>query len=518
MGEKRREKQKAYLATQYQTTYVLNVKREARCMVTAWCRLKVNPTLKGVSLFAHPITPITKIGRAGTGKSRVLHAFATWDEQQADPGRYMIGAFTGTAASIVRGTTIHRLFGITPANSERRYVNLTSRRDPTKMDARVKSARLLIIDEVSMISHELHNDIHNKLTKLLACEDGLDYGGMNMVFVGDFLQFGPVAGTPWYQSPLSAKRDLMDYSQGLTDVVVLTENMRQKDDEDQLADLAYAVRTKTVTQEQYSTLESRLVSRLGPGCLAEGTGDFNGYTTLVPRHDLRVDINKRKALSTSATLGVPLLVYEVQYEPQRDRLTPMPIAGNIPHAFKRHSCMEPVLYMFPGMDCVININQAISQGATNGAPATVVQIVLDGRDQHAMFPQTSSTGQDIRILRHPPAYVVVQLQNDNPNLYDSKGLLPPKCIVMKPKSATYSPPKRGIHSPGEKIKGWKFSQIPISPAFAITEICSQGATMSKVLLDMNWRGTTASSSVQTYVGMTRAKRLKDVAFLSLKKL
>lgn len=133
-----------------------------------------------------------------------------------------------------------------------------------------------------------------------------------------------------------------------------------------------------------------------------------------------------------------------------------------------------------------------------------------------MFPQTSSTGQDIRILRHPPAYVVVQLQNDNPNLYDSKGLLPPKCIVMKPKSATYSPPKRGIHSPGEKIKGWKFSQIPISPAFAITEICSQGATMSKVLLDMNWRGTTASSSVQTYVGMTRAKRLKISRSLVLK--
>lgn len=137
----------------------------------------------------------------------------------------MVGAFTGTAASLAGGTTIHRLFGITPANSERKYVNLTSRREPTKMDARVKRARLIIIDEVSMISRELNNDIHQNLTKLLACEDGLDYEGMNMVFVGDFLQFGPVAGTPWYQSPLSAKRDLMDYSHGLTDVVVITENM-----------------------------------------------------------------------------------------------------------------------------------------------------------------------------------------------------------------------------------------------------------------------------------------------------
>lgn len=237
-------------------------------------------------------------------------------------------------------------------------------------------------------------------------------------------------------------------------------------------------------------------------------GEFNGYTTFVPRHDIRVEINERKALSTSATLGVPLFVYEVQYEPQRDRLTTMPIAGNIPHAFKRHSCMEPVLYMFPGMGCVININQAISQGATNGAPATVVQIILDSRDQHVMSPQISSTRQDIRILRHPPAYVVVQLQNDNPNLYDSKGALPPKCIVMSPKTATYSP--------GTKIKGWKFSQIPISPSFAITEMRSQGATMSKVLLDMNWRGPTAGSSVQAYVGMARAKRLKDIAFISLK--
>lgn len=68
-------------------------------------------------------------------------------------------------------------------------MNLTSRQEPTKMNARVKRARLIIIDEISMISHELHNHIHQKLTKLLACEDGLDYGGMNMVFIGGFLKW-----------------------------------------------------------------------------------------------------------------------------------------------------------------------------------------------------------------------------------------------------------------------------------------------------------------------------------------
>lgn len=104
--------------------------------------------------------------------------------------------------------------------------------------------------------------------------------------------------------------------------------------------------------------------------------------------------------------------------------------------------MEHVLYMSPGMGCVININQVISQGATNGAPATVMQIVFDSRDQHAISPQISSSGQHIQILRLPPAYVVVQLQNDNPNLYDSKGALTPKCIVMTPKAATYSPGKK----------------------------------------------------------------------------
>lgn len=57
---------------------------------------------------------------------------------------------------------------------------------------------------------------------------------------------------------------------------------------------------------------------------------------------------------------------------------------------------------------------------------------------------------------------------------------------------------------------------PISPSFAIAEIRSQGATMSKVLSDMNWRVPTAGSPVQAYVEMTRAKRPKDIAFISLK--
>lgn len=126
-------------------------------------------------------------GPAGTGKSFVTKIlFDFLDSQKIPVGKT---ALTGIAAINIGGSTLHSWCGIGLAEEDVKY--LTKKVSKNKnARSRICAAEVLIVDEVSMASGELLNKLDAILRHCRLNED--PFGGIQMLFVGDFLQLPPI--------------------------------------------------------------------------------------------------------------------------------------------------------------------------------------------------------------------------------------------------------------------------------------------------------------------------------------
>ena len=148
-----------------------------------------------------------------------------------------MAAPTGLAAYIINGVTVHRLFQL-PIEHEGKTAGYWSlpKASQKVMRTNLRSLKLLIIDEVSMLSNLNLAYIHLRLEEIFG-ESSTWFGATNVLFVGDILQLPPVNGLPVF-APLQNK-DIANRLGCLTsiniwkDTVVydeLTINERQKGD------------------------------------------------------------------------------------------------------------------------------------------------------------------------------------------------------------------------------------------------------------------------------------------------
>lgn len=146
-------------------------------------------------------------GSAGTGKTTRLREIISTHE-----GKIAKTATTGLAATHISGTTIHSLTKFSPRDTaedsmrvsmcltnpfeekwERFWVNLSSE---------LRTIDLLIIDEISMMRFD-HLEAIDTLFRASNKNEDEPFGGIEVVFSGDFLQLPPVtpksfgAESPW---------------------------------------------------------------------------------------------------------------------------------------------------------------------------------------------------------------------------------------------------------------------------------------------------------------------------------
>lgn len=117
-------------------------------------------------------------GGAGTGKSTLIK----WLQDKYE-GAVIVAAPTGIAALTIGGKTIHSICGFPPAwivDSDIRII----RKSP------VSKARLLIIDEVSMVNANLLDAMSDFFKMNIGSEE--PFGGISVVMVGDLFQLPPV--------------------------------------------------------------------------------------------------------------------------------------------------------------------------------------------------------------------------------------------------------------------------------------------------------------------------------------
>ena len=130
-------------------------------------------------------------GPGGSGKSHVINFFVEYykNNYEDDENKLYVTSSTGLSSLLINGITINQYSGIGTGEKEiDYYVKKISKNKKTR--ERWKNTKILIIDEVSMISSDIFEKldiIGQKIRK-----NGKPFGGIQIILSGDFLQLPPV--------------------------------------------------------------------------------------------------------------------------------------------------------------------------------------------------------------------------------------------------------------------------------------------------------------------------------------
>lgn len=126
-------------------------------------------------------------GGAGSGKTYVLNEYIRWLKSHSVS--VAITASTGIAATHIGGSTIHSWSGIGIKDRLTVY-DVDELEQKKNLYTRYKGTQVLVIDEISML-HASRLDMVDLVARTIR-KDDRPFGGMQVVFCGDFFQLPPV--------------------------------------------------------------------------------------------------------------------------------------------------------------------------------------------------------------------------------------------------------------------------------------------------------------------------------------
>ena len=153
---------------------------------------------------SEPPSPVLAVvqGGAGSGKSFVINTMTEWMErifrQPGDNPNYpyiLRCAYTGTAANIISGQTLHATLKLPFGNN---YLPLSSKIKP-ELTNQFGNLKVLIIDEYSFLRSDILYQIDLRLQEIKV--NNLPFGGVSVFLFGDINQLQPVAGRHIFDEP-----------------------------------------------------------------------------------------------------------------------------------------------------------------------------------------------------------------------------------------------------------------------------------------------------------------------------
>jgi ATP-dependent DNA helicase PIF1 len=277
-------------------------------------------------------------GAAGSGKTYVLREYIKYlQDLDANIG---ITASTGIAATHMGGITIHSWSGLGIRDSLTKS-ELTEISQKSHVKKKIKNASVLIIDEISML-HHYRLDLIDRVIKEVK-NSPLPFGGMQVIFCGDFFQLPPVrrSGEPeaHFAYHSNAWKEL-----GLK-VCYLSEQHRQSDIE--YLKVLNAVRDNSVSEETMKILKTRFGKK----------SDFE--PTKLYSHNRNVDTENEAELGK---LSGRASEYEMQ---SRGR-------NSLVEALKK-SCLSPEVLRLKEGAKVMFVKNNFEEGYVNGTLGHVVK-------------------------------------------------------------------------------------------------------------------------------------------------
>lgn len=191
-------------------------------------------------------------GPAGSGKTYVLREYLQCLREREIP--VGITASTGIAATHMGGVTIHSWSGVGVRDTLSEQ-DLEEISEKSYVKTKIEAAKVLIIDEISMLHHfrlDLINDIVKKIRKSDA-----PFGGLQVVVCGDFFQLPPIS-RGWEPDAYFAYHS-KTWKEANFVVCYLEEQHRQIDKE--YVGILNGIRAQSVSTDMMDLLQGRIVTR-----------------------------------------------------------------------------------------------------------------------------------------------------------------------------------------------------------------------------------------------------------------
>ncbi|MCE9541120.1 AAA family ATPase [Candidatus Kaiserbacteria bacterium] len=247
-------------------------------------------------------------GEPGSGKTHTINRYIAWLRERGV--EVSVTASTGIAATHVGGMTIHSWSGIGVKRDLTDWdIEMIHSREKTAK--RILDAKVLVIDEVSMLDGAVLASVDKVLRSLRKkpLTHGEPFGGLQVIFVGDFFQLPPVSRDA--RASFAFESDAWKAANPI--VCYLSEQHRQ-DDPDFL-DMLGALRRGTFGAAHLKRLKSRTgilpkkevatrlythnadVDRINAESLAKIPGDGKRYVMQSKGAGVLVDALKNNCLS-----------------------------------------------------------------------------------------------------------------------------------------------------------------------------------------------------------------------------
>ena len=430
-------------------------------------------------------------GPGGTGKSQLIKAIVAFHKRMNVKHTLKLSAVTGTASKHIGGSTTCTMFGGFESDS-------ITQKDKTKLQTRFKNVETIIIDEVSMVGCRHLAKISTALTTGKCVAPEIPFGGVDIIFFGDFIQFSPIKDTPlyaaWQKNPKISKSKRSEERKQLgmhlwrqvDKIVLLDEQMRCTDQ--RYLDLLSRLREGKCTDDDIALLNTRVI------------GQHVDVTSIVdtpiitPGNQLVMAINDRLYISTADDY--------TGRKKERKQLKKKVLRKLMKKAATSTEGLPRELQLYVGMPVMVTRNIHTELGVTNGTRGWI-------RSIHFKRGQViSGTDSGLHHISHQPEYIIVELEDINVEPLQG---LPPNHIPIFPQRRSISVSMGGK----QKKVSVNRCHFPLVPVFACTAHKSQGQTLSKAVVNLQPRdGKTKGLAVEfAYVPLSRVKRLVDLTIL-----
>ena len=404
-------------------------------------------------------------GPAGSGKSYLIKTIVNYSEENNK--KIQVCALTGCASILLncKATTLHRFAGIGLANKNMEEVlnEVFIKRYKLK---KWYFLNCLIIDEVSMMSLKILL-ILDKIGRKLYNKPNIPFGGLQLIFSGDFYQLPPIKSNDVEKeaSMFCFEHALWYEIFPISNQIILKSIFRQ--DEVEFLKVLKYVRRGRITPTTKETLEKRVFSVEEIDKLRQE----NVITIISPYKKDTDNINalEYKKLSDD----VEKRQYAIKY---------------LKGSKKSELTVESEMYKL-----VINSNTSLKNDYEFLANNIMAYKILELKiGTHVMCIANISLDDDIQLANGSQG-IVVGFSNNLPLVKFNN--------IIQPIVVNY------YNWNSEVNKNVAVSQIPLIYAWAITIHKSQGLSLDAAIMDI---GTNIFEYGQTYVALSRVRNLNGL--------
>jgi len=242
-------------------------------------------------------------GEAGVGKSKTIQTITANFVARGVGNILVKAAYTGLAASVIDGKTLHHV-AMLPLHGGKQ-----SAKTIKALEMYWQDKHYLIIDEISMVSREMFARAKEHQGKTT----NEPFGGLNVILIGDFHQFPPVAAKPTASlyCPCDAEKDSDNDMLGRKlyeqfDQVVRLKTQVCVTDSEWLGLLQH-VRHGNCTEAHLSMLRKLVLTHEGCPSTDFGSPPWSEALLITPRHAVRMKWNSMSVKARCNAQDVTLI-------------------------------------------------------------------------------------------------------------------------------------------------------------------------------------------------------------------